>query len=993
MSIIHITDGQTDRILDDITSKNILSNIHLKSLKDTLETFDFTTFADKPFSQYLGKHNRVIIPSEDKGFIEFVILESGKVSGTNEAEVYTSASYLLLKKAKIIEPKTLSGQTTSTAVSHALGGTEWQSGIITAAGTRTFHIEEHTNPFNLLKLIAREFNLELNFRVEIDGNRIAGRYVDLLPRVGEWRGREVEFGRDLLGVKRVEKTDHIYTALLGLGPEREDGTRLEVLVEDAEALARWGRNGKHLIDTYEPQTADQDITLERLTALTKSELEKRVNAVVEYESDIADLENVPGMANKKIRFGDTIKIKDTKFNPPLYLEARVHTLERDIVNKSSKHVELGDFIEYTEDEVRAIWKSLQAEIKLKVSMLEVLDVTYTKLVIDSKDQSVYQEGTIYTDVRTEQAISHADFVAGEAKRNANLYTDEARDTLLQNLAYKADFDYVDGKLLLKANVDYVQGIQLIVEDHEDRIEQRVVKTEYAADQAGVVTRFENVETVQSQHANAINQRVTQSVYESGIHESKEYTDGKVAPITTRLTNAETAIDQNAAAILLRATKTDLNATNKTLSEAEARIEIQAGQILNRVEKNGIISSINQTPEDIKILANKINLVGAVTVLSNITGNLGTITAGTLKTVNLEGVTGSFSGDIVARSLYVSANDTTLTAMEMNWLNTHRIRFSVGDTPEPTMLLTARRNSNGANNENFNLDLRGSLTVARDIALSGTGQKQITGPTTVYRDNGNGILIVSAGNSGTSRSIYLRPNGNFNSAGEFFLSTDSLNYLNFQMRNVESLNHAFMRMGNVALKGLNSTVHKLQARNLADNGFVEMQADKFTDPSGAEAYINGSGGGTLSAGTTLKSGGIGSNATNFYIGQSGEARVTDQNGFNGGGTITYKPMRASSFPTGSSILYKDNIENLSEEQANYLLDNIVAKTYHLKSNLEVGIYDKVKIGIISEMTPKELRDENGVDPYSIVSLLIKTAQIQRKQIRDLSQRVSDLEMIA
>ncbi|MGY3718900.1 phage tail spike protein, partial [Sutcliffiella cohnii] len=67
-------------------------------------------------------------------------------------------------------------------------------------------------------------------------NQIIGRYVDLLPRVGEWRGREVEFGRDLLGIERKEKTD-IVTALVGLGPIQEDGTRIEVFVEDKEALA------------------------------------------------------------------------------------------------------------------------------------------------------------------------------------------------------------------------------------------------------------------------------------------------------------------------------------------------------------------------------------------------------------------------------------------------------------------------------------------------------------------------------------------------------------------------------------------------------------------------------------------------------------------------------------------------------------------------------------------------------------------------------------
>lgn len=66
----------------------------------------------------------------------------------------------------------------------------------------------------------------------------------------------------------------------------------------------------------------------------------------------------------------------------------------------------------------------------------------------------------------------------------------------------------------------------------------------------------------------------------------------------------------------------------------------AQEISSRVEKGKIISEINHTAEIIKIQANKINLVGAVTVLSDISGNLGAITAGTITGVTLKSVSGS-----------------------------------------------------------------------------------------------------------------------------------------------------------------------------------------------------------------------------------------------------------------------------------------------------------------------------------------------------------------
>jgi hypothetical protein len=56
------------------------------------------------------------------------------------------------------------------------------------------------------------------------------------------------------------------------------------------------------------------------------------------------------------------------------------------------------------------------------------------------------------------------------------------------------------------------------------------------------------------------------------------------------------------------------------------------------EKDKLISEINLSPGTAKIQANKINLVGAVTVLSDIAGNLGTINAGTINGVTINAST-------------------------------------------------------------------------------------------------------------------------------------------------------------------------------------------------------------------------------------------------------------------------------------------------------------------------------------------------------------------
>src|SRR5699024_4821348 len=175
----------------------------------------------------------------------------------------------------------------------------------------------------------------------------------------------------------------IVTALLGLGTERDDGTRLEVLEEDEEALQRWGRideNGKlkHLVEVYEIQSERTEMTETQARQYTRTALNKRIDTQVTYETTIVDLEEVAGHENKKIRFGDTIRIKDEKFNPPLYLEARVFEMTRSIKRKDKKDIKLADFIENTEEDVNAIRTQLRREIRKKIDINTLKDYAEPK---------------------------------------------------------------------------------------------------------------------------------------------------------------------------------------------------------------------------------------------------------------------------------------------------------------------------------------------------------------------------------------------------------------------------------------------------------------------------------------------------------------------------------------------------------------------------------------------------------------------------------------
>lgn len=394
--MIHIMDHLTDKILTVLESKEgaplFWDDRHVSTTKNE-EFFDFTMQATVPAAEHVSKRNRVIIPDEDGYYREFIISETYQTS--KRKEVQTEGSFVEIGKQRVINPVSLTGQTIESAVAWVLDGTDWQPGFMDYAGIRTVNFDDHTNALNALYQLRSLFELEVRFRVEVRGNKVSGRFVDFYKTIGRYRGKEILLGKDLVGVTRREQSSNICTALVGLGPIQTDGSRISVIVEDKDALQRWGRNGKHLFDIYEPETEDDNMTVERLTTLTTTELNKRINASVQYEADAVSIEDIFGREHEKVRLGDTERIKDTSYEPPLYLEAKVISMERSLSDKSQRRFILGDFIEYREEDVMRTFKILKGQIAMKTSNAQMeaffAENTYTKTEIDSKDSQVKQD--------------------------------------------------------------------------------------------------------------------------------------------------------------------------------------------------------------------------------------------------------------------------------------------------------------------------------------------------------------------------------------------------------------------------------------------------------------------------------------------------------------------------------------------------------------------------------------------------------------------------
>lgn len=193
-------------------------------------------------------------------------------------------------------------------------------------------------------------------------------------------------------------------------------------------------------------------------------------------------------------------------------------------------------------------------------------------------------------------------------------------------------------------------------------------------------------------------------------------------------------------------------------------------------------------------------------------------------------------------------------------------------------------------------------------------------------------------------------------------------------------------------------------NGGDINYYPIKASEFRTPDGSIAYINGTGGGSLDSGITLRAGGIRTNDTNVYLGvhagNDGEVRVTNSLGYNQGGTIGYRPIKASEYRNGSSIEYKTNVEPL-EMSGLFVITKLDVKQFRLKEDIDNGNYSNLQVGLISELSPEVAsQDLKSINLYKLASYNTKAIQEsysliseQRDIIDSLIYRIEQLEEVA
>ncbi|EGQ2872432.1 hypothetical protein GA201_08535 [Staphylococcus pseudintermedius] len=346
------------------SDSSVIQAVHKRDINERIETFDFTILSER--TTYMQERNRIVIQDKNGQYREFIIDRiSADIEGYTEVE--TVASYLEdITKARPYAPSKLEKMTTKQALSDVLKDTGWQVSDATEYdGLRTTSWTSYQTRYDVLLQLCTTYKMMADYYIEVGSNRVDKRLVVLRKRNPLFKGKEIEYGKDLTGLKRTVDFSEIKTALLCVGPEPEEGKkRLELVVKDDEAQAKYGLPGHHNWGVYEPETEDQNMTESRLRTLGITELNKRKSEVITYEVTAVDIEKE--YKHEVINLGDMVRIKNRDFTPPLYVEAEVISEEYDLISKDVTYG-FGTYKEFKESDLRSSFDRKLDAIRQKVS--------------------------------------------------------------------------------------------------------------------------------------------------------------------------------------------------------------------------------------------------------------------------------------------------------------------------------------------------------------------------------------------------------------------------------------------------------------------------------------------------------------------------------------------------------------------------------------------------------------------------------------------------
>lgn len=422
---------------------------------------DMTLYATIPLSVGVKCGECLGFMCVDEAFRLFEVDEISEEDETGQAVIVATDAAAAELSHKVVEELKQVGVDAKTAVGALLDGTGWQLGQVTAGDkTEDSRMYYHTL-WEALGQYAELYKVRIVPRYEMRDGAIAAKVVDVLEDKGEYRGRCFEAERDAAGI-RITHTGSPVTVLYGLGASTSTGEESENLtiagaswskadgdpadkpagqawVEDAEAVALWGRKARVFISQGTEDAAE-------LLRLTWEELQKVKKPQIKINATISDLEMAKGQTAKAVRMGDIVWVVPRHMPA---IEARVMDIERDYIEHDRTKLVIGTMEETITGTVASLARSA-------VHTNEKLVIYKNKF---HHDEELIQLNAVLIQLNAEGIQLNSDTLLAQARQI---------DLIAEELRLKADkidlegFVTVDGVMEALANASiqgslYVEG--------------------------------------------------------------------------------------------------------------------------------------------------------------------------------------------------------------------------------------------------------------------------------------------------------------------------------------------------------------------------------------------------------------------------------------------------------------------------------------------------------------------------------------------------------
>ena len=264
-------------------------------------SFDFIIYSDHPRYALINKLKSIITVYQDDFLLFRGRVLDDEIRWHREKHIVCEGDMAFLLDS-IQRPLSFSG-TVAEFLAYVLvlhnaqldESKHFQLGTVTVEGSLTVDMTEHTNSLELLqKQLLDSFGGYLKTRLE---SGVV--YLDYLKEINLLAPQSIEFGKNLLDMKRIRKGADIATVVIPLGAKVKDeegndtGKRLTIeavnggvdFVQDADAVAQFGTIVKTVI-------FDEIADAEELKAAGNAHLAEVVNQWESIELSAADLATV-----------------------------------------------------------------------------------------------------------------------------------------------------------------------------------------------------------------------------------------------------------------------------------------------------------------------------------------------------------------------------------------------------------------------------------------------------------------------------------------------------------------------------------------------------------------------------------------------------------------------------------------------------------------------------------------------------------------------------